>query len=394
MPTIEIPKELRDEFGLRLECTHPIGMFEGVRIISRYLELQHKIDPKLISETKLTEILQIFDKSKGTITVEDLFEHMNNQFEKNKEFYIDNIKTATTKNLPENLITENLISDSDASKPFGEYGEITLNQIGLNLKDSLKHVKDIRWDTVYENTKLTINAVPTVVGAVSYGLLLKNYVKHVHNRPFKPGLSQFQLESEKMMRRRYLAIFCAIGAPIFMILTRSISTSTPFKDMFTLTIGGGSQAARDYQAVTDSSNTVNSIIFLSNLNKKIPNWLKFSFKILFVTLIVLKLFGFSFGSAFLYVLSINVYYIKVAFCIIYFLRICYNLLNLYLLHKFSNKNIKISKVLPEYLIQRLKEIEIMSKTKPGIAAFKSNCYLDISIYLILLSITIIITYLF
>lgn len=139
MPTIEIPKELRDEFGLRLECTHPIGMFEGVRIISRYLELQHKIDPKLISETKLTEILQIFDKSKGTITVEDLFEHMNNQFEKNKEFYIDNIKTAI--NLSEK-ISENSINKD--SKPFGQYGEVTLNELGQNLKENLKHLNDIR----------------------------------------------------------------------------------------------------------------------------------------------------------------------------------------------------------------------------------------------------------
>ena len=224
-----------------------------------------------------------------------------------------------------------------------------------------------------------------------YTLILKKKKFEVRNSPLNKYAS---LISQALYCMKFGCAVAGAGAPIFMILTRSISTSTPFKDMFTLTIGGGSQAARDYQAVTDSSNTVNSIIFLSSLNKKIPNWLKISFKILFVTLIVLKLFGFSFGSAFLYVLSINVYYIKVAFCIIYFLRICYNLLNLYLLHKFSNKNIKISKVLPEYLIQRLKEIEIMSKTKPGIAAFKSNCYLDISIYLILLSITIIITYLF
>ena len=135
-PTIEIPKELQDEFGLRLECTHPISMFDGVQILSRYLELKHKIDPEIISETKLTEILKIFDKSKGTITAEDLFEHMNNLFEKDKEFYIDKLKTET-KNLSENLISED-------SKPFGQYGEVTLNQIGLTLKEQLKHLNDIR----------------------------------------------------------------------------------------------------------------------------------------------------------------------------------------------------------------------------------------------------------
>jgi hypothetical protein len=136
MPTIDIPKELREEFGLILEHTHPISMFEGVKIISRYLELRHNIDPETISEIKLTEILKIFEKSNGLVTAEDLFQHMNNKFEENKEFYIDKLQTET-KNLSENLITED-------SKPFGQYGEVTLNQIGLNLKENLKHLNDIR----------------------------------------------------------------------------------------------------------------------------------------------------------------------------------------------------------------------------------------------------------
>ena len=135
-PTIYIPKELHDEFGLRLECTHPISKFDGEKIISRYLELKHNIDPEIISEIKLTEILKFFDKSKGTITAEDLFKLMNNLFEKYKEFYIDKLKTET-KNLSENLISEDY-------KPSGHYGEVTLNQLGLTLKEKLKHLIDIR----------------------------------------------------------------------------------------------------------------------------------------------------------------------------------------------------------------------------------------------------------
>ena len=72
-PTIDIPLELQAQFGLRLEHTHPISMFDGVEIISKYLELKHNIAPETISETKLTEILKFFDKSKGTVTVEELF---------------------------------------------------------------------------------------------------------------------------------------------------------------------------------------------------------------------------------------------------------------------------------------------------------------------------------
>jgi len=378
MPTIDIPKELREEFGLILEHTHPINMFDGVKIISRYLELRHKIDPETISETKLTEILEIFEKSKGLVTAEDLFQHMNNKFEENKEFYIEKLKIET-KNLSENLIRED-------SKPFGQYGEVTLNQIGLSLKENLKHLKDIKWDVVYENTKLTVHAVPTVVSVVSYGLVLKTYINNVHNRPFERGLSKSELNIQRKSRQHQLAFFCVLGAPLVMSLLRT--SAVAFKDMFDITIGGNSQAANN------NSNTVNSIIFLSYLNNKIPSWLKIFFKIIFVTIIVLKLFGFSLGSAFLSVLSINVYYIKVAIYTIFSLRICYNLLNIYLLHKFSNQSIKILDVWPEFLIKRLKEIEMMSKTKPGRKEFKTGFYLDIIVYLILMTISIIVAILF
>lgn len=143
---------------------------------------------------------------------------------------------------------------------------------------------------MYENTKLTVHALPVVVKAVSYSLIIKTYINRVHNRPFDIGLSKSELNIKKTNRRTQLAKFCVLGAPLVVSLLRVSAVS--IKDMFDLTIGGNSQAANN------NSNTVNSIIFLSYLNKKIPRWLKISFEILFVTIIVLKLFGFSIGSAF------------------------------------------------------------------------------------------------
>jgi len=43
------------------------------------------------------------------------------------------------------------------------------------------------------------------------------------------------------------------------------SAYIPLKDMFTLTVGEGSQEAQN------NPKFINSILFLSNLNKKIPN---------------------------------------------------------------------------------------------------------------------------
>jgi hypothetical protein len=194
---------------------------------------------------------------------------------------------------------------------------------------------------VYEKTKLTVHGAPVVANAVGYGLLIKNYMKYVHNRPWDVGINAPKIEAQKLIRNRHLGLFCILGAPITMLILRS--TAIPIKEMFnitSITVGGDSQVANN------NSNSINSILFLSYLNKKIPSWLKIFFKFLFVTILVLKLLGFSFLSVF----SINIYYIKVAYYIIFSLIICYHLLNLYLLHKFSNKKIKILEVLPEFVI--------------------------------------------
>lgn len=190
---------------------------------------------------------------------------------------------------------------------------------------------------MYEKTKLTVHGAPVVANLVGYGLIIKSYMKYVHNRPMDVGITSQAFETQKILRNRQLGLFCIIGAPLAMLLLRS--TAIPIKDMFTLTIGGESQVANS------NSNSINSIIFLSYLNKKIPNWLKIFFKILFVTILVLKLLGFSFLSVF----SINIYYIKVAYYIICSLIIFYHLLCLYLLHKIVNKNLKILEVLPEFV---------------------------------------------
>jgi hypothetical protein len=50
---------------------------------------------------------------------------------------------------------------------------------------------------------------------------------------------------------------------------------------------------------------INSTLFLSILIKKIPRWIRILFRILFVTILILKLWGFSVMSFFLLILSIE-----------------------------------------------------------------------------------------
>jgi hypothetical protein len=148
---------------------------------------------------------------------------------------------------------------------------------------------------VYDKTRLTLHGVPVAVNAIGYGLLVKSYIKFVHNRPMAAGISPSEIKLQRALRNRNLGMFCILGAPLTMFLLRS--STKPFKDMFTLTVGGGSQVENN----NSNLNLINSsfFLFLSNLNKQIPSWLKILFKILFVTILVLKLLGFSLLSVFL-----------------------------------------------------------------------------------------------
>ena len=54
------------------------------------------------------------------------------------------------------------------------------------------------------------------------------------------------------------------------------------------------------------------------------------------------------------------------------------------MHIFSTRTVKISQVLPDFLINWLKEIEILSSTPASLREFKKGCYIEISIYLVII----------
>jgi len=114
---------------------------------------------------------------------------------------------------------------------------------------------------VYDKTRLTIQGLPVAANANSYGLLIKSYMKYVHNRPMDSGLSSNQFEYRKVLRNRQLWLFCIIGVPLTTFLL--IIAPIPLKELFTLTIG-------ELQVANSNSNLINSTIFLSTLINKIP----------------------------------------------------------------------------------------------------------------------------
>ena len=128
-------------------------------------------------------------------------------------------------------------------------------------------------------------------------------------------------------------------------------------------------------------------MLVSNLFQKIPSWLKLLFRFFLLLIVVLKLLGFNN----IFEVFSNLYYLELYLYIIGSLLILYELLCLYLIHKFSNKNISISPILPAFLINWLSEFKEICSTEHSIQVFKKMCYRQISIYISLLVFTILIS---
>lgn len=213
-----------------------------------------------------------------------------------------------------------------------------------------------------------------------YGLLLKSYMKYVHTRPYKPNLTLLDKNLEQSVRNRQLAIYLMFGIPLTLFVLRK--SGNLYKDMASINFPLGSST--DSQTDNNISNNNSSLfLLLSNITKKIPSWVKLFFRLLLLTILVLKLLGISI----LEFLNCTLY-IKIYSYITCSLLISYQLLNLYLLQKFSNNNnIKIPEVLPNFIINWLKEFEIIGSKKKNINNFKQIYYIEISIYLVILILT-------
>lgn len=102
--------------------------------------------------------------------------------------------------------------------PLGSFGELTLNELALKFKD-------LHWDFIYEKLKVSVNIVPVAASALIYSLILKSYMKHVHNRPFRAGISDYDLIKARALRSREMQKFLLIGAPLTMFIIGSASNT-------------------------------------------------------------------------------------------------------------------------------------------------------------------------
>ena len=312
---------LVDLEGKPIDFNQKITLYNGVKLMSHLLEKKYGMDKNGISEVKLSEFLGVFINEKE-VTVLDLFNHVNNLYYKDKDSFNKIVEEVTTEHVEvptahpdkEDVIKKFLeIWKSD--KPLGEIGETSINEVVVGLKN-------LDWDLVYNNTKLTVNAIPVATNAIGYSIIMKTYKTLYHDIPCPKNYDNAQKIKWELTKRRHFFAFAVVGAPLILYTLRLYSIG--LKDMITVSVTGNGSS----EAQTSSSSK-----FLASglsLLPKIPNWVKLLFKLFFISLLLLKIFGVSSIFDIIY----NVYYLKIFIISYSTIVILYLILNIYLIYLF------------------------------------------------------------
>ena len=143
-------------------------------------------------------------------------------------------------------------------------------------------------EVITETTKVTLHAAPLAVNLISYSLLLRGFMKYVHNRPIPENMTPYQRNMERIYRRRLLAGFVLFGAPITYGFIRLSAPS--FKDIISISLFDGNVM----QGSPSQSNSFLLLLFnkIKNTASQ-PSWLKFIFNLLFLSVIFFKLLGYN-----------------------------------------------------------------------------------------------------
>lgn len=71
-------------------------MFDGVKLIARYLETRYLVEPGLISETTLTELLVLLLKTKNeNLKVEELYDLVRKMYTEDNKILSKKLTTET-----------------------------------------------------------------------------------------------------------------------------------------------------------------------------------------------------------------------------------------------------------------------------------------------------------
>ena len=379
---------LLDRNGKIIDLNKNVGLFDAVAVVSLYLRHKYGVNKEEMCNVKLNELIKPDIEGNKGVNILELYIKVSKAFNKDKEALMEKIlKSDVTSN--EEIKRDVITGIVKSSKPLGEYEEISLNDIvdKLNL---------LQWEVILNRAEITTNTLPLGMNLLGFWLVLKSYVRFVHNRPYDPNLSDIHRSIERSLRDKQLVLFVFAGAPLVLLSLKAVPLK--FRDIESFPSCRTDLKGQSIDSLCNNRN-INNKNFLpscrsvrlsipygedrtgrviTSLNSKIGKWIKFLLGYIFINLFVLNLLGLN-------VLSLlnNFYYLKLHFYVSVMIAFLYQICQLYILHLFLGKRLKISKVLPDFIINWLKMIEIFSENKESIKSFKDICYREIIVYFVL-----------
>ncbi len=147
---------LVDDLGKPLDFNQHIDLFKGVNLISHYLEQRYGINTESVSEVKLSELLgPYFNQDK--VRIIELYNHVSRVYNSDKQNFIgkitknvDSLGVVTDTDVGDNIEPNISNSLNNSSRPLGEYGDITLNEMVVSLRN-------FNWQFIIQNTEATVN---------------------------------------------------------------------------------------------------------------------------------------------------------------------------------------------------------------------------------------------
>jgi hypothetical protein len=307
---------------------------------------------------------------------EDFKRKLDQQVSQGKEVGSDSLGLSDMNSINETFLNnkDQIVDTFKKAKPFGELGEITLNQImekGSEVLSPLGNINNISTGAGSAFTGISLYFMYKGVVRLFDSLAFKDYPKNISSEKFL---------DYKKMRARELRTFMILGAPLIVGSLYAIK-QVSFPAQINVEL-----VSKDTSSVITSSTgaekindegLIRGIGLISLIKNKLPNWLKYILLIIisFISLYYISKLegliseggGFNINS----ILLNNIIFMKLFFVlgsISSFIMSFYYILNIFLFIKFSkNKNPVAAEVqdrlnyLPQFIKDWVKFIEKMSK---------------------------------
>jgi hypothetical protein len=301
---------------------------------------------EIIEEIKNENYISLFDIVKQ---VSHKIEGLGKYIEESKTPLSEIIKNISSSELNDkvttiiNKVKDELSVQKESIKPLGNYGEVSLNEVMNRLINN-------RYVPFKDAVEVAVNVGGLIPVGLVYSGIVKLYLKKInpYSEIIKETNPKIRMQA-LALRRKEMLLFMGAVAPIAAV-TLVFFGKVSVGDLINITVH--SSETNNLTSELFSLGLMTRLIF-----KKLPNW----FKYLFVLLTLIFVFK---SNLYLYLLPyITIKSLKYFWLFLLLNTIVYFSFNyIFLTILNQNKNFKIPKNLPRFIINQIESLKLLSTT--------------------------------